>query len=203
AEFEAAVNVTDSDSGSDTSALLAAHLFYRNADWLAGGFVAVATNDDSTAWGLGGEGDYYLNSWTLGGQVAYWNLDDADADLVDVNGHARKYVDENLYLEGRAGWGNVSVDLPGAEDVDYWTVGFGGEKLFEQIPVSVHAGIDYLDADDASATMLTVGVRWNGNASRTLRDRDLTGPSLRVRSAILSSVSSSDSDYEIPDEFLD
>ncbi len=181
---------------------IAGHAFNRTAAGLIGGFVAATTSDDDTAWTVGAEGDLYLTNATVGGQVSYTNIDDADADVWAAYAHYRHYALDDWYVQGDVGVGNISVDAPGVDDATFWTVGASTEYRFAGSQFSVNAGVNYLSADDFDydATSVTVGIRYNFDNDGSLRRRDTHGPSLRVRTpALIASSSSGSSDYTPPD----
>ncbi|MGE3143836.1 MAG: hypothetical protein AB7L65_10995, partial [Hyphomonadaceae bacterium] len=96
AQIDARYTAVDSDLSSDDVAAGTAHLFYRTASSLIGGFLGVASVQDSTAWGGGVEGKLYRGDWTFGGDLTYATSDDLDTDLWALNGDVEYFYTDNL-----------------------------------------------------------------------------------------------------------
>lgn len=164
--------------------LVAFHAFHRTDRFLAGAVVAYSGAEDATAWAFGLEGEVYGARHTVGAQAMLWSIDDIDTDLLDLNVHYRRFFSPRLAGELRAGWGEVDVDLPGASSTDYWTLAASLER--QSGALSYGGRVFYIDADGGSAAGVGLVVRWNGDGSRSLYDRDRTGPSQRVESDLLA-----------------
>ncbi|MBQ1540754.1 MAG: outer membrane beta-barrel protein [Caulobacteraceae bacterium] len=167
--------IRDSDK-TDTAVTGTAHLFNRNDSYLLGGFVGGSNSNGGNTWGLGVEGQKYLNDWTVAGAAGYGRVDRAHADVWAVRADARYFVNENFRLEGNVGYNNLDLKVGGSADA--WGVGVGGEYQFAQAPVSVFAKYDYAKVDnyDIEANVFRIGARWNFGG--TLKSRDRSGASL-------------------------
>jgi hypothetical protein len=172
--FEIDAAISDSDD-TDAAYGVTGHLFTRNSDYLFGGFVGVASSDDSTAWTAGVEANKYFSNVTLAGAIAYASDDDADVDGYGVTGQARYFVQDNFRLDATVGW--ASLDGGGADD-DALSLGVGGEYQFAAAPISIRAGYARVSFDEADidADTFTIGVRYNFGGT-TLFDRDRSGAS--------------------------
>lgn len=169
--FEVDAAVTDSDD-TDEGYGVTGHIYSRNDSHLFGGFVGIATSDDSDTWTAGLEASKFYDSWTLAGALFYANNDDAEVDAYGVNAQARLFLNDNFRLQGNLGWAQVDA---GASDGDAFLYGAGGEYQFSAIPISVGASYNRVDGDDAEADVLSATVRYNWGGS--LRDRDRNGAS--------------------------
>jgi hypothetical protein len=171
--FEVDAAVTDGDE-TDTAYGVMGHLYGRNDDHLFGGFVGFAGNDDSDTWTAGLEANKYFSSWTLGGALAYVNDDDTDVDGWGANAEGRYFLGDNFRLDGNLGYVNFDA---GGSDVDAMMFGVGGEYQFATMPISLTAGYDRLEFNDADVDLgvWSLGVRYNFGG--TLRDRDRSGAS--------------------------
>ncbi|MGE3250305.1 MAG: hypothetical protein AB7J28_10870 [Hyphomonadaceae bacterium] len=183
-QVEARVVNHETEDNNSVVGVAALHAFHRTDRALVGAVIAYSGAEDVHAWAFGLEGELYGEAHTVGAQAMVWSIDDLDAELVDVNAHYRHFFTPELMAELRAGWGDVQVDLPGAEDADYWTLAAALEH--QRGNLSYGGRVFYVDADGGSAAGVGFVLRWNGDAQRSLRDRDRTGPSLRVESDLLA-----------------
>lgn len=168
--------IVDSDK-TDTAVTGTAHLFNRNDSYLIGAFVGGTNSNGGNTWGLGVEGQSYINNWTVGGAAGYGRVDQAHADVWALRADARYFVTDNFRLDGNVGYNNINPQFGGS--VDAWGVGVGGEYQFAQAPVSVFAKYDYakVDSYDVDENVFKVGARWNFGGT-TLKQRDRSGASL-------------------------
>lgn len=167
------VDAAFADNDEDGVLGATAHLYDNNSARLLGGFLSVSDSDESTAWGGGGEGQFYFGDTTLAAAVTYANDDDNDIDAFGVNGEARYFVDHNFRVEAGAGWFNVDTGLG---DDDVMTFGVGGEFQFTSAPISLGVAYTRLSSDetDIDADTVTATARWNFGGG-SLFDRDRTG----------------------------
>lgn len=171
--FEIDGAISDSDD-ADTAWGATGHLFTRNDQHLLGGFVGFADSDDSTTWIGGLEGNAYLNTVTLAGAVYYADNNDADIDGYGVNGEARYFLTDNFRLQGNLGWANIDSALG---DDNAFIYGVGGEYQFAAAPISIAAGYNRVELDDANVDADAFSVALRYNFGGTLRDRDRNGAS--------------------------
>lgn len=169
--FEVDAAILDSDD-TDEAYGLTGHVYSRNESHLFGGFVGIATSDDSDTWTAGLEASKFFTNWTLAGALFYASNDDEEADGYGVNAQARFFVHDNFRLQGNLGWAQVDA---GGDDSDAFLYGVGGEYQFSAIPISVGANYNRVDGDDAEADVLSATLRYNWGG--TLRDRDRNGAS--------------------------
>ena len=169
--FEVDAAILDSDD-TDEAYGLTGHIYSRNEKHLFGGFVGIATSDDSDTWTAGLEASKFYDSWTLAGALFYAENDDLEADGYGVNAQARFFLNDNFRLQGNLGWAQVDT---GADDGDAFLYGAGGEYQFSAVPISIGASYNRVDGDDAEADVLSATVRYNWGGS--LRDRDRNGAS--------------------------
>lgn len=164
------------DNDEDGVVGATAHLYSNNDNHLLGAFLGVSDSDSSTSWGGGVEGNLYLGQATLAGAVSYTTDDDADIDVVGVNGEYRYFVSDNFRLEGGIGYFDLSG---GGTDDSALNFGVGGEYQFATTPISV--GLAYarttFDEIDLDADSFTATVRYNFGGG-TLHDRDHSGVGL-------------------------
>lgn len=160
----------------------AAHIYARGADYKFGGFASVG-DVDQTVWSVGVEGQKNWNKWTFAGAAGYANADDSDADIYGLDVEARYFINDNIRLDGRAGYANVDVK---PNDTDAWSVGVGGEYQFAVAPISVRVGYTHSELNDFDLdnNAVTVGVRYNWGGS--LKERNDKGPSFAGLSRLTS-----------------
>ncbi len=151
-------------------------LFLRDSSSHAlGGFVSVVDSEDSTLWGVGGEGQLFRDAWTFGGTAGWFDGDDTFDSLYGACAFGRLYGSDNFAVEGRANLANVDY---GVGDQDVYGFGAGAEYQFAGSPFSVTGDVDYASADDVDvdATTLMLGGRWHfGTADLVTRDREGAG----------------------------
>jgi hypothetical protein len=147
----------------------------RTSRSLIGGFLGFGDVSDDTFWTIGAEGEYYMLNVTLAAALSYANFDDSDSDAWGLDGEVRIFPIETLRIEGELGFGGVDTPLG---DDDVFTIGIGGEYLFDAVPISVFINYEHdeFDETDLSGDAFFIGGRWNFGG--TLRVRDLTGVSL-------------------------
>ena len=151
------------------------HLNANLGNSLVGGFFGVNATEDLTVWALGAEGQTNLNEqFTLYGQATLGYSDELnDAFIYGLRAEARYFVNENVKLQGQAGWTKVDTDDFGSADV--WTVGAEGEYQFAGTPWSILAGYDYADADgDYKSHTFRIGGRYTFGGA-TLKQRNDSG----------------------------
>jgi len=155
------------------------HLTGKLGDAQVGGFGGVYATRNLTVWSAGVEGQAAVApNVTLYGQAGYGYSDELDsANLWAVRGEARYFVNDNIKLQGDAGWSKVDPDS--VSSFDTWTVGVEGEYQFAGTPWSVLAGYDYADSSDRDVKSHTfrVGGRYTFGG-QTLKARDAAGADL-------------------------
>lgn len=162
-----------------------AHMAYRDAGFLAGGFVgggAIYDNDDEvgngTVWTAGLEAQAYLDALTITGQVGYLDsngLSDSQEGLGGAwygRGIVAYFLDENTKLQGEVSAGRGIQDAGEGDDADATTfVGWGAE-IEHQFGDGMSAFLGYdgikwdEDSDSDEIESLTshvvkVGLRWS------------------------------------------
>ena len=146
---------------------------------LVGGFGGVYATKDLTVWSAGVEGQAALApNISLYGQAGYGYSDQLDkANLWAVRGELRYFVNDNVKLQGQAGWSKVDTDNSGSYDT--WTVGATGEYQFAGTPWSILASYDYADSHDLDVKSNTfrIGGRYTFGGA-TLKARDASGADL-------------------------
>jgi len=159
----------------------AAHVVGDMSNGRIGAFVAASTTDGDTLWGVGAEGQTYVNEQiTVAGTLAYAKSDEADIELVGVNGQGRYFASDNFRVDANIGYADVQ-DV----DVSFWVAGLGAEYQFAAAPISLFGGYSHVTVDDAdiSADIVSLGVRFNfGGLS--LKQRDRTGASAQGLGAL-------------------
>ncbi|CAN7527266.1 hypothetical protein LJR225_003798 [Phenylobacterium sp. LjRoot225] len=155
------------------------HLNGKLGESIVGGFGGVYATRDLTVWSAGVEGQAALApNVTLYGQAGYGYSDELDqANLWAVRGEARYFFNDNVKLQGAAGWSKVDTDNVGSYDT--WTVGVEGEYQFAGTPWSVLAGYEHADSSDLDVKSNTfrVGGRYTFGG-QTLKARDASGADL-------------------------
>jgi hypothetical protein len=177
--------------GDDASAYgVTGHLFTNNSQYLVGGFLGVSggdsdVGDDSTAWGGGVEGQYYMNNVTLAAALGYSTNDDSDVDVWGLNGEARYFISENFRIEGGLGW--FSAEADGGFEDNALSLGVGGEYQFAAAPVSIGLGYTNVQFDELDFDVDTISatVRYNFGGG-SLLDRDRSGGGLAGLSGVNS-----------------
>lgn len=123
--------VDDTSENYTGSFLGGTHLSWRNPEeWLLGAFIGVgngfnASDETTTAYLVGVEGQYYLTDWTFYGQVGYADADEVDTGTPDAfrdawfgRGVARFFVDGNVKLEGELSYASGEADTGPTDDMD-------------------------------------------------------------------------------------
>lgn len=161
---------------------LGGHLWLTHGQWRFGGVVATTQLDaggggDADEWSYGAETRYDFGRATASGSVT-WGTSDAggpDIDTFNVDFGGNIFPMDNVRLGGSVGFGNLDG---GGSDVDTMSYGVNGEYLFTSLPVSVFAGWNMFEIDDADVdgNFFTIGARWNFGTSSLLA-RSQSGPS--------------------------
>lgn len=182
-----ALDAAVSDADDDTVWGATGHLFTNNRQYLFGGFLGVVGDDDTSTWGAGFEGQYYISNITLAGAVGYANNDDADVDGWGANGEARYFFNDNFRVEGGVGW--TRVDFGGGFDDNAVTLGLGGEYQLATMPLSFGLGYSHTSFDDLDIDADTVSAmaRWNFGGG-SLFDRDHSGGGLAGLSGVAAAI---------------
>lgn len=173
----------------------ALHLFFRNDQYLLGGFVQGGASkyryDDyytfeQTRGYAGLEGQVFVDNLTLYGRVAASNTaNDYDAEdwtgwLADIE--LRYFITDNFRLDVHAGT-EVQQTNSKTGDIDNLKFGIGAEYKLEDSPISLFGKLDFVSSKsdsyiDQTAFRVLVGAKFNfGDDS--LKSRDRTGASLK------------------------
>lgn len=182
AQIDGGYTYTDADDSDSIDTIGATgHLFVRNEQYMIGGFFGASDADDVTAYGGGLEGEYYLPTWSLGGRLSYATADDddvggADIDVYGLDAYGKFFASDNWSAKFGAGLGSADFNNAGGDE-DFWNVNASTEYLLTGLPISLTAGVSYVDFDNASNTALTVGARWNFGG-QNLKARNRTGADL-------------------------
>jgi hypothetical protein len=180
-QVDGLISSAEADGGGDAQIWnLGGHLFSRSEGGLIGGFVNYGNADidgggDFDFWTVGVEGQLYMSRSTIDGALSYSEGDDVDSSLTAVDLGFTHFVTDNFSLGANVGLGQVD---DGTDDADLMTYGVGGEFQFASAPISIFAGWQHAEIDDADADAdsLGVGVRWNFGG--TLFERNRSGASL-------------------------
>jgi hypothetical protein len=155
------------------------HLNGKVGEALVGGFGGVYATRGLTLWSAGVEGQTAVApNVTLYGQAGYGYAHDLDkANLWALRGEARYFFNDNLKLQGSAGY--VKVDTDSLGNYNVWNVGVEGEYQFAGTPWSVLASYDYADAHklDVKTNTFRIGGRYTFGGA-TLKARDAAGADL-------------------------
>lgn len=168
-------------SGTDVDFwTLTGHIWWDMNAWRFGGVVGTTQLDaggsDIEEWLYGFETRYNFGQANAFGSMTFGSVDSggSDVDLWNLDGGLNYYASPNTRVGGTLGWGNIDG---GGTDVDTFSFGLNGEIQPWSAPVSLHAGWNYFNIDDAdlSSNVFTIGARWNFGGG-TVQDRDnLTG----------------------------
>lgn len=164
-------DVTYSDDADDTTVAGTVHGTRMFGDSLrAGGFAGATELGDEILWAVGAEFQKYVGDFTWGGQLAYGQIDDVDADIWGLRGDVAYFVSDNFRLDGGVGYSKVDF---GPVDGDAWSVGVGGEYQFAGTPFSVFGGYDHAKIDDldVSADTFEIGLRYSFGGGLRARER--------------------------------
>lgn len=163
---------------SQTIASPTGHAFYRDGQWLAGGFVGAEIAPHLDLIGGGLEGQYRpAQNYVVDGQVAYGGLNTNDSpNLWGVRVAGKGFITDDASVGASVNY--VNLNGHGAS-ADLWTERLDGEYKIQRTPVSLtlayeHSNIDRLSL---SSDTVLVGVRWNFGGG-SLRDRSANGASL-------------------------
>lgn len=177
-QLDGALARTEMEGYAETTTSGALHAFTRNDSYAVGAFVEMASTDGDAVWAGGVEAHKYFADATLAGSLAYGQYDDwADVDIWSLGGEARYFVNDDLRIDGRAGY--VRIEDQSA-DFGGWTLGVGVERRFADQPFSVFAAYDHAESEDlgdGTADSFSVGLRWTFG-SETLKQRDRKGASM-------------------------
>ncbi len=159
-----------SDSDDTDSAIGATgHMINRGANNAWGGFIGLTDSDGSNVLSVGGEYAQFFDASTLAANLTYSTDDDADVDLVALNGAYRIFASDNLRFDIGASLGRAES---GGVDADVNSIGVGVEYRFDQSPFSIGAAYTRADGDIAEADILGVTFRWNfGDTTLKAADR--------------------------------
>jgi hypothetical protein len=150
----------------------AVHYGWRNDSHAFGGFVGLNDFFGLSGLGLGAEGQMFLGNVNLEGSIGHVDFDDADLSATSAQIDASYFFTPNLALTGLVSQSEADF---GPSDVEWTTLGVGGEWRFDTSPFSINAGYRNTDFDGDEADTWTFGVAWDlGTAS--VQDRTRSGP---------------------------
>lgn len=172
----------DSNGDDFTGYEINGHLFYTAGAARFGGLFGAAGgeydggggNDPSTThWGV--EGQYTLNRVVLGASAIWGDAEwiiSPDIEYENYDFHGDFYATENFVIGANYGVGTLDN---GGGDADTSTYGVSGEWQFSTMPISLVAGYQHWEIEDApvESETLSLGVRWNWGG--TLQARDAAG----------------------------
>jgi len=167
----------DGSANDGTSWSPTLHVYKRNPYGLIGGWVGYAGTDGDDLFGVGVEGQAYMNSATIYGSVGYGKVDGAtDEKLWTARFEGRYSATENLRLDVKGAL--VRGGPTGARET-VRSIGLGGEYQPGALPFSIQGSYIHADASNSSAESDTfrIGLRWNFDGG-TLAERDRLGASL-------------------------
>jgi len=184
---------------TNRNAEVALHGFYRNDQYLVGGFAQYGNEsfsfEDAGAFGVtldhyyaGVEGQVFLGDATFYGQVGAQQF---KAGGQSINGwfgtfEARYFLQPDFKIDAHIGADSFdySVEEPGLT-LNSWHAGVGAEYRFTGTPFSVFAKYDYTQQSfslsgppTSSDNRILVGAKFNFDTP-TLLDRDRSGASLK------------------------
>ena len=165
------------------------HLFWRNSDFLAGGFAGLIHCNYMDLIGLGGEGHYFWGPATFVISAGYAeparHQDAAVRQLTSVQAELRYFVTDNLRVDGNVSYLHMYMaNFLQTEffDTDSWGIGVNAEYAIPNTSLALLAGYQhsgtsrYFDAFTVDADTFRFGVRWI--FGHDLRTRDRRGASL-------------------------
>lgn len=161
-------------SGGDADVLSgAAHLFFDNQNFKAGGVIGFQDAGNASVWAYGVEGRFFLSdNITVGGSWVTGDLDVGalEVDIDSLRADASLFVSDTFRLD--ASVQGTTFDFGSGFEVDTTTWGIGGEYQFGANPFSIFAKYETTDFDVASldADTWTLGARWVFGG--TLKERD-------------------------------
>lgn len=171
------LKVADRSGAGATSWSPTLHVYKRNPYGLIGGWVGYSGSEGDDLFGLGIEGQAYMNSATIYGSVGYGKVDGAvDQSLWAARLEGRYFVTEDLRLDVK---GALVRGGPSGARETVRSIGVGGEYQPGALPFSIQGSYIHADASGSSASSDTfrIGLRWNFDGG-TLAERDRLGASL-------------------------
>lgn len=149
------------------------HLVSRNEAQAFGGYAGLVDADGDNAYVLGGEYAKFFGRSTLALAGGYGSLDDADVDLLGVNGEYRYFLSDDFRLNGGLGW--TRADSNGG-DADLLQFSLGGEYRIPGTAASIGATYIRAEADDFDYSSDTFALTLNFDfGNKTLKVRDRSG----------------------------
>ena len=161
------------------------HLFWRNDEYLIGGFAGLIHCNYMDLVGLGGEAHYFLNGRTTLAFVASYaeptRLQDAIIrGLTSVQAEIRYFVMDDLRLEASINYMNAYMTNYRVTDfwhMGNWGFGLAGEYIVPNTSLAVTLGwektrtANYFGRYDIDGDTLKVGLRWTFDHDLLARDR--------------------------------
>ncbi|HWA00422.1 MAG TPA: hypothetical protein VG841_08935 [Caulobacterales bacterium] len=163
--------ISDVDGADDTVYGGTIHVVRRAASgWMLGGFVGAVAQGDVSTTSAGLEAAVYLHRFTIAGAAGYVDSDDVDGDGALAQVEGRFFVDRNFRLDAAATFATFNTSVG---DFDATALSIGGEYKFSGSAFSLYGGYTNLDTDidDATADVVTLGVRVNWDEDLLARDR--------------------------------
>ena len=171
------LKVADRSGAGATSWSPTLHIYKRNPYGLIGGWVGYSGSEGDDLFGLGVEGQAYMNSATIYGSVGYGKVDGVvDQSLWAARLEGRYFVTEDLRLDLK---GALVRGGPSGARQTVRSIGVGAEYQPGALPFSIQGSYIHADASNSSAESDTIriGLRWNFDGG-TLAERDRLGASL-------------------------
>jgi hypothetical protein len=167
-------------AGANASASdFVAHAYTQNDTYAVGGFVSGTDVGGSGIYGIGAEGSWYINNFTLSAVVSHNAIDNGGGHFNNYGASARWFATENLAFG--ASYDTLDFDNSSV-DVDVW----GLDVEFQtSTPASVFASYGNVDAGVGAETdKWSIGVRYNFGG-KTLKDQERSGAkAMRATSAM-------------------
>jgi hypothetical protein len=164
--------------GSQTVASPSGHLFYRNDQWLAGGFVGGELAPHINLVGGGVEGQLYtVPNFVFEGAIADGGVDKSGApNLWAGRIGGKDFITKNLSVGASVDYVNANG---GGLSANLWTETLKGEYQLDSAPVALTLGYEHANLSrlSVSADSVLVGVRWSFGGG-SLHDRETKGASL-------------------------
>ena len=190
-QLDGRIGNAEPDTGDDLDFWsVGGHLFKRSNAWLIGGYVGFgnieSTGADVDEWTVALEGQHYMERTTIDGALSYSEAEDANIESTAIDLGVRHFLNDNFAIGGNLGFANLEST---GTDADSTTFGVEAEWQMESHPISIFAGYQHSEVDDADidADSLGVGVRYNFGG-RSLIDRDRSGAGLRRRGGVFSRI---------------
>lgn len=168
--------IANEQTANDTTFSGRVHGSTLFGDTRVAGFIGGAEAADEQLWSGGAQVQQYMDKVTLTGSLGYETIDEFDVDAWTVGGDAAYFINPDFRVNAGAAW--TTIDFSGFE-ADAWQANVGGEYRVPNSDLSVTAGFNHAELEDADLTIdtFTVGVRISFGGG-TLQSRERAGADL-------------------------